>query len=153
VSRAEERAASEQFVDFVMDRLSVYPNLHIYPYARYEPAALKWLMGPCATREDELDLLLRGRAQRPSFISTFGAIPSLQCDNALHRADRERHKLGLRFLALDDFPDRQVYDFAQASDWLMQRAAMAKRLKAIEGWLTIRADRPDRESIPITCQA
>jgi hypothetical protein len=54
---------------------------------------------------------------------------------------------------LDDFPDRQVYDFAQASDWLMQRAAMAKRLKAIEGWLTIRADRPDRESIPITCQA
>lgn len=55
LSRAEERAAFEQFIDFVMDRLRTYPDLHIYHFALYEPAALKRLMGRYATREDELD--------------------------------------------------------------------------------------------------
>jgi hypothetical protein len=34
-------------------------GLHIYHYALYEPAALKWLMGRYATRENEIDKLLR----------------------------------------------------------------------------------------------
>ena len=60
-SRAQERAAFERFIDFVMNRLSLYPDLHIYHFAPYEPAALKRLMGRYATREDELDQLLRGK--------------------------------------------------------------------------------------------
>ena len=42
-------------------RLETYPNLHVYHYGGYEPGALKRLMGRYATREDELDRLLRGK--------------------------------------------------------------------------------------------
>jgi len=61
LSRVEEHAAFEHFIDFVMNRLRTYPDLHIYHFAPYEPAALKRLMGRYATREDELDRLLRGK--------------------------------------------------------------------------------------------
>ena len=37
------------------------PDLHIYHYAPYEPSALKRLMGRYATREEEIDRMLRGR--------------------------------------------------------------------------------------------
>jgi predicted RecB family nuclease len=69
-SRAEERAAFERFIDFVMDRLSLHPDLHIYHFAPYEPAALKRLMGRYATREDELDQLLRGKR----FVDLFAVV-------------------------------------------------------------------------------
>src|SRR5262245_5347832 len=36
-----------------------HPGLHIYHYAHYEASALKRLMGRYATREDELDRMLR----------------------------------------------------------------------------------------------
>jgi uncharacterized protein len=58
-SRAEEKAAFERFVDFVVARLEKYPDLHIYHFAPYEPAALKRLMGRHATRENEIDRMLR----------------------------------------------------------------------------------------------
>ena len=59
LSRADEKAAFERFVDFVIARLEVHPDLHIYHYASYEPAALKRLMGRYATRESEIDRMLR----------------------------------------------------------------------------------------------
>ena len=37
-----------------------HPGMHVYHYASYEPTALKRLMGRHATREDEVDRLLRG---------------------------------------------------------------------------------------------
>lgn len=58
-TRDEERAAFEHFVDFVMERWAQHPGLHIYHYAPYEPSALKRLMGRYATREDEIDRMLR----------------------------------------------------------------------------------------------
>lgn len=58
-TRAEERSAFERFVDFVMARWARHPGLHIYHYAPYEPSALKRLMGRYATREDEIDRMLR----------------------------------------------------------------------------------------------
>ena len=58
-TRAEEKQVFESFVDFVMERWDQYPDLHIYHYAPYEPSALKRLMGRYATREEEIDLLLR----------------------------------------------------------------------------------------------
>ena len=69
-SRAAERAAFERFIDFIMLRLSLHPDLHIYHYAPYEPAALKRLMGRYATREDELDQLLRGKR----FVDLFAVV-------------------------------------------------------------------------------
>jgi uncharacterized protein len=57
----EEKRAFEQVVDFLVDRLSRNPDLHVYHYAPYEPNALKWLASTYATREAEVDRLLRGR--------------------------------------------------------------------------------------------
>jgi uncharacterized protein len=56
---AEERAAFEQFIDWLMARWREDPSLHVYHYAPYEPSAMKRLMGRYATREAEVDDLLR----------------------------------------------------------------------------------------------
>src|SRR5882757_6937448 len=61
VSREQEKWAFETFVDLAMTRWEQYPNFHIYHYAPYEPSALKRLMGRYATREEEIDRMLRGR--------------------------------------------------------------------------------------------
>jgi predicted RecB family nuclease len=55
-----ERRAFEQLMDFIIERLDRDPTLHVYHYAPYEPTALKRLMGRYATRENEVDRLLRG---------------------------------------------------------------------------------------------
>ena len=41
-----------------------YPDMHVYHYAAYEPSTLARLMGAHATREDEVDELLRGEVLR-----------------------------------------------------------------------------------------
>ena len=58
--RAGEKAMFEAFIDRVIGRLDTDPNMHVYHYAPYEPTAIKRLMGRHATREDEVDRLLRG---------------------------------------------------------------------------------------------
>lgn len=60
VTLAEEKAAFEHFVDRVMARWQAHPSMHIYHYAAYEPSAMKRLMGRHATRQDEVDRMLRG---------------------------------------------------------------------------------------------
>jgi uncharacterized protein len=56
---AAERVAFEAFVDCVMRRWELHPDLHVYHFAPYEPAAIKRLMGRYATRESEVDRMLR----------------------------------------------------------------------------------------------
>lgn len=58
-SRAKEKQVFEDFVDFAMARWAQYPDLHVYHYAPYEPGAFKRLMGRYATREEEIDRMLR----------------------------------------------------------------------------------------------
>ena len=58
--RAAEREAFEWLIDLVFERLSRFPELHIYHFGTYEPAAIKRLMLRYATREEEVDRLLRG---------------------------------------------------------------------------------------------
>ena len=60
IDRGEEKRIFEQFIDFIIDRWQRYPDLHIYHYASYEPSTLKRLMGRYATRENEVDRILRG---------------------------------------------------------------------------------------------
>lgn len=55
----EEKKAFETFVDMVMERWKQFPDFHIYHYTAYEPSALKRLMGKHATRENEIDQMLR----------------------------------------------------------------------------------------------
>jgi uncharacterized protein len=59
MDRAAERDSFEAFLDLVMERWRVHPGMHIYHYAAYEPGAIKRLMGRYASRENEVDRLLR----------------------------------------------------------------------------------------------
>ncbi|WP_271611493.1 TM0106 family RecB-like putative nuclease [Bradyrhizobium sp. CCBAU 21360] len=69
-NRQEERKAFERFVDFVTERLKKHPDLHIYHFAPYEPAAMKRLMGRYATRETQVDGLLRAEI----FVDLFSVV-------------------------------------------------------------------------------
>jgi predicted RecB family nuclease len=68
--RAHEQQALEDFVDLVHARLREDPGLHVYHYASYETAVLKRLMSEYATREDEIDDLLR----REVFVDLFKVV-------------------------------------------------------------------------------
>src|SRR5205807_38018 len=59
-SRPKERVAFEAFVDFVMDRWRREPAMHVYHYAAYERARMGMLSTRHATREQEVDSMLRG---------------------------------------------------------------------------------------------
>jgi hypothetical protein len=69
-SRAQEKQTFEAFIDFVMARWKKFPDLHIYHYAPYEQVALKRLMGRYATREEELDRMLRAKL----FVDLYGVV-------------------------------------------------------------------------------
>jgi predicted RecB family nuclease len=58
-SRTEEKAAFEAFMDFIVGHLQRHPSAHIYHYAAYEKTALRRLASMHATREMEVDDLLR----------------------------------------------------------------------------------------------
>ncbi|HZZ63353.1 MAG TPA: TM0106 family RecB-like putative nuclease [Roseiarcus sp.] len=69
-SREDEKSVFERFIDFVIARLETHPDLHIYHYAPYEPAALKRLMGRYASRGEEVDRLLRSKR----FVDLFSVV-------------------------------------------------------------------------------
>ncbi len=56
-----EKRAFERFIDRVTARWREHPGFHIYHYGAYETTAVKRLMSRYATREEEVDRLLRGR--------------------------------------------------------------------------------------------
>jgi uncharacterized protein len=57
----QERKAFEGFIDWAYARWKADKSLHIYHYAVYETAALRRLMGKYASREREVDDLLRNQ--------------------------------------------------------------------------------------------
>jgi uncharacterized protein len=56
----QERTAFEALIDDVVARLGRDPGMHVYHYGGYESGAIKRLMQRHATREDEVDRILRG---------------------------------------------------------------------------------------------
>ena len=58
---ASEKAAFERFIDRVMAGWERHAGFHVYHYGAYETTAVKRLMSRYATREDDVDRLLRGR--------------------------------------------------------------------------------------------
>ena len=67
---AGEKQIFEQFMDAMIERRQRFPDMHIYHYAPYEPGALKRLMGRYATREEEVDDLLRNKV----FVDLYGVV-------------------------------------------------------------------------------
>ncbi|QEG24776.1 TM0106 family RecB-like putative nuclease [Mariniblastus fucicola] len=68
LNKKDERKSFEQFIDCVLNRWEKFPEMHIYHFAPYEPSALKRLSLRHATRETELDDLLRGEI----FVDLYG---------------------------------------------------------------------------------
>ena len=60
LNRDQERAAFEWLVDFTFERMARYPDLHVYHFGAYETGAVKRLMLRYATKQEEVDRLLRG---------------------------------------------------------------------------------------------
>jgi len=69
-SDAEERVAFETVVDEILRLWDSHPGMHVYHYAPYEPSAFKRLMGRYATREAEVDRMLRAG----SFVDLYGVV-------------------------------------------------------------------------------
>jgi hypothetical protein len=69
-NRSEERAAFENFIDWVHARWKADPEMHIYHYAQYEVSAMRRLMGRYGTREEEVDQLLRNEV----FVDLFAIV-------------------------------------------------------------------------------
>ncbi len=59
LSREDEKRSFEWLVDEITKRRKASPQMHVYHFGSYEPGTLKRLMGMYATREDEVDRLLR----------------------------------------------------------------------------------------------
>jgi uncharacterized protein len=59
-SRGEEKVAFEGFIDFLMSRWRADPEMHVYHYAAYERGRMGMLSTRHATREAEVDRMLRG---------------------------------------------------------------------------------------------
>lgn len=58
LNHEEEKKAFEWLVDEIVSRRESDPQMHVYHFGAYEPAALKRLMGLYATREDAIDVML-----------------------------------------------------------------------------------------------
>jgi predicted RecB family nuclease len=56
---ADERRCFEGLVDVILASWEAHPGMHVYHYGVYEPGAMKRLMGRHATREDDVDRMLR----------------------------------------------------------------------------------------------
>lgn len=69
-TRAQEKVAFEGFVDFVMDRWRADPTMHVYHYAAYERGRIGMLATRHATREIEVDRILRGEL----FVDLFAVV-------------------------------------------------------------------------------
>jgi predicted RecB family nuclease len=59
LNREEEKRGFEWLVDEITRRRTANPKMHVYHFGSYEPGALKRLMGMYATREEEIDRMLR----------------------------------------------------------------------------------------------
>ncbi|MEQ9103102.1 MAG: TM0106 family RecB-like putative nuclease [Rhodothermales bacterium] len=73
--KSEEVNAFENFIDWVYERWNRDPSMHIYHYGHYEQSALKRLMGAYASRENQIDNLLRGNV----FVDLYQVISQGLC--------------------------------------------------------------------------
>jgi predicted RecB family nuclease len=59
-SSEEEKQGFEWLVDSMMLRLQEFPTMHVFHFGTYEPSKFRYLMGRYATRQEQIDAMLRG---------------------------------------------------------------------------------------------
>ncbi|MBD9698739.1 TM0106 family RecB-like putative nuclease [Flavimobilis sp. GY10621] len=72
--RASEKQVLVDFLELVTARRTQFPDMHVYHYAPYEPAALKRLAGRHGVGEDMLDDLLRAGVLVDLYATVRGAL-------------------------------------------------------------------------------
>ena len=123
LDREEEKRMFERFIDSVIARLREHPDMHVFHYAPYETTAVKRLMGLHATREDEVDRLLRGGV----FVD-------------LYRAVRQGVRASVESYSIKKM--EPFYGFERAVD--LRSASLA--LGYFEAWLALsKSDESDTE--------
>ena len=151
LDRAGEKAAFEWFIDFLHDRLRRWPDLHVYHYASYETAALKRLMCEHATREDELDDLLRRevfvdlyqvvrqslrvshssysiKSVRSFFMPEAGKGDVASGGDSILEFERWRRTGDARILeAITEYNREDCLSTVKLRDWLLERKVEAER--------------------------
>ncbi len=109
-----EREAFEWLMDLIVETARDHPGMHVYHYAPYEPAAFKRLMGRYATRERELDIMLRaGR-----FVDLYAVV-------------RQGLRAGIERYSIKDL--EPLYDFTRSIELL----DATRSLKLIEKGLEL----------------
>ncbi|HEY0613997.1 MAG TPA: TM0106 family RecB-like putative nuclease [Candidatus Elarobacter sp.] len=77
-TRAQEKAAFEAFVDWLVLHREAHPHAHVYHYAAYEKSALRRLAMRHGTREEAVDDLLRGEVLVDLYAVVKGALAQSQ---------------------------------------------------------------------------
>jgi uncharacterized protein len=116
-SPAEEKRAFERVVDRILAAFQADRAMHVYHFGAYEPTAFKRLSGRYATRETELDTILRAEL----FVD-------------LHTTVRHSLRASVETYSLKDL--EQFYGLAREQDL---RAATASR-RALEWAIEMRED-------------
>jgi len=105
LNREEEKKGFEWLVDEIARRRAADAKMHVYHFGGYEPGALKRLMGMYATREDEIDRMLRA-----------GVLVDL------HQAFKQSTRASVEEYSLKKI--EAFYGFARATPLDVSRAAM-----------------------------
>jgi hypothetical protein len=82
-NREDERAAFEAIVDWFTTHVAEHPKAHIYHYAAYEVSVLRRLSTAFASREDEVDALLRAEKFVDLYAVSRAAIRTSERDMSL----------------------------------------------------------------------
>lgn len=110
---AEEKRAFEAVVDEIQSLRAAHPDMHVYHYAPYEPTAFKRLMGRHATRENEIDTLLRAEV----FVDLYAVV-------------RQGLRAGIERYSIKDL--EQFYGFERTVDLVEARANLRLIERALE---------------------
>ena len=113
----EEKAAFETLVDVLLAAFHAHADMHVYHFGAYEPNALKRLSGRYATRETELDTLLRAEL----FVD-------------LHTIVKHALKASVESYSIKEL--EQFYGFTRAQD--MRAATLSRR--ALEWAIEMKED-------------
>jgi predicted RecB family nuclease len=115
--RAGERRALEALVDYIGERRRRFPGMHVYHYAAYERSALSRLAGEHATREDEVDDLLRGEVLVDLYRVTRQALRASVPSYSIKKVE-------------------ELYGFERTAEV----AGGTESVEAFEAWLDVRDD-------------
>lgn len=155
---AEEKRAFETCVDTILAAFRAHPDMHVYHFGAYEPAAFKRLSGRHATREAELDTLLRAevfvdlhtivrhalRASVESYsIKELEPFFGLQREQDLREATASRRAIEWAIEMRDDMTGREISGHVEAVERYNREDCVSAR--ELRRWLEALRARAEHE--------